>query len=186
MNAITPAAKGWPCLVLNADFVPLSYQPLSLIPWQDAIRSVFLDKVQTIASYDHVVRSPNARMKLPSVVALKSYVHPKQQVAFTRFNVFLRDGFSCVYCGSDSDLTFDHLIPRSKGGTTNWENIVTACSPCNLRKGGKLPQVCGMIPKTAPRRPTSFELQAMGRKFPPNFLHQSWMDYLYWDVELEN
>jgi len=186
MSVITPAARGWPCLVLNADFVPLSYQPLSLISWQDAIKSVFLQRVQTVSRYEHEIKSPNMKMQLPSVVALKSYVRQNRQVAFTRFNVFLRDGFSCVYCGSGSDLTFDHLIPRSKGGTTHWQNIVTACSSCNLRKGGRMPRDCGMIPQKPPHRPTTFELHAMGRKFPPNFLHQSWMDYLYWDVELQN
>ncbi|VAV93646.1 HNH endonuclease family protein [hydrothermal vent metagenome] len=185
MGVITPAARGWPCLVLNADFAPLSYQPLSLVPWQEAVKDVFLDRVTPVAHYDHAVHSPSAQMLLPSVVALKSYVQNNRQVAFTRFNVFLRDGFSCVYCGSGNELTFDHLIPRSKGGTTHWGNIVTACSPCNLRKGGRLPKVCGMSPKRPPRRPSPYELQAMGRKFPPNFLHESWLDYLYWDVELE-
>lgn len=186
MNAISPAARGWPCLVLNADFAPLSYQPLSLIPWQDAIKSVFLERVQTIAHYDHVIHSPSAEMVLPSVVALKNYVQQNRQVAFTRFNVFLRDGFACVYCGSNHDLTFDHLIPRSLGGTTHWQNIVTACSPCNLKKGGRMPKDCAMTPHRAPYRPTAYELHAVGKKFPPNFLHDSWMDYLYWDVELDS
>jgi 5-methylcytosine-specific restriction endonuclease McrA len=186
MGVITPAARNWPCLVLNADFSPLSYQPLSLISWQDAIKHVFLERVQIVAEYDHVIHSPSSEVQLPSVIALKSYVQQNRVVAFTRFNVFLRDGFSCVYCGSGSDLTFDHLIPRSKGGTTNWQNIVTACSPCNLKKGGRMPHACGMVPHRQPRRPTAFELQAMGRKFPPNFLHESWMDYLYWDVVLES
>ncbi|MBL4595504.1 MAG: HNH endonuclease [Robiginitomaculum sp.] len=185
MGVITPAARGWPCLVLNADYAPLSYQPLSLIPWQDAIKDVFLERVQMVAQYDHVVCSPSAKMQLPSVVALKSYIQHNRQVAFTRFNVFLRDGFCCVYCGSGHELTFDHLIPRRHGGRTHWENIVTACSPCNLAKGGRLPNECNMHPQRKPRRPTSYELQAMGRKFPPNFLHESWLDYLYWDVELE-
>ncbi|MCF6293034.1 MAG: HNH endonuclease [Robiginitomaculum sp.] len=185
MSVIAPAARGWPCLVLNADFAPLSYQPLSLITWQDAIKAVFLERVQTIANYEHYIHSPTAEMQLPSVVALKSYVRQNRQVAFTRFNVFLRDGFTCVYCGSKDDLTFDHLIPRRHGGTTHWENIVSACSPCNLKKGGRMPKECGMIPQIPPYRPSSYQLHAMGKKFPPNFLHQSWMDYLYWDVELE-
>lgn len=186
MGMISPSARGWPCLVLNADFAPLSYQPLSLISWQDAIKQVFLGRVQTVAEYDHAVSSPSFEMALPSVIALKSYVKQNRQVAFTRFNVFLRDGFSCVYCGSGHELTFDHLIPRSKGGRTNWDNIVAACSPCNLRKGGRLPKECGMVPHLKPRRPSAYELRDMGRKFPPNFLHDSWMDYLYWDVELES
>ena len=74
-------------------------------------------------------------MKLPSVIALKDYIVPQTKPSFTRFNVFLRDKFSCQYCGSDEELTFDHLLPRSKGGETNWDNVVTACSSCNVKKG---------------------------------------------------
>jgi 5-methylcytosine-specific restriction endonuclease McrA len=83
-------------------------------------------------------------------------------------------------------LTFDHVIPRSRGGRTSWDNVVTACGPCNLRKGSRLPRECQMIPHQAPRQPTSWELQENGRSFPPNYLHESWRDYLYWDSELEN
>ena len=185
MPAITAKARGWPCLVLNADYQPLSYHPLSLLPWKEAIKAVFLERVNIVAQYDHRVHSPTQSMALPSVVALKDYVAQNRVPAFTRFNVFLRDGFACVYCGAGEDLTFDHLIPRSKGGTTKWDNIVTACSPCNLRKGGRMPKHAGMMPAHPPRRPSSFELQAQGRRFPPGFLHESWLDFLYWDAELE-
>lgn len=174
-----------PALVLNADFKPLSYYPLSLWSWQDAIRAVFLDRVNIISTYDVVARSPGMEMQLPSVVSLKSYVRPCRQPAFTRFNVFLRDRFTCQYCGSRADLTFDHLIPRSKGGQTTWDNVVTACAPCNLRKADRLAEDIGMIPARRPARPGVFDLHDAGRNFPPNYLHQSWLDYLYWDTELE-
>ncbi|MCV4753655.1 HNH endonuclease, partial [Escherichia coli] len=91
--------------------------------------------------------------------------------AFTRFNVFLRDRFECQYCGESRpahDLTFDHVVPRSRGGRTTWDNVCTACGPCNLRKGSRLPRECGMLPRTPPRQPTSWELQENGRLFPPN------------------
>ena len=127
-----------PALVLNADYRPLSYYPLSLWSWQDAIKAVFLERVNIVSEYDAVVSSPSFQMRLPSVISLKDYIQPRKHPAFTRFNLFLRDGFQCQYCGDFDELTFDHLIPRSKGGRTTWENIVTACSPCNLRKGGKL------------------------------------------------
>src|SRR5262245_9874723 len=89
---------GWPALVLNADFRPLSYYPLSLWSWQDAIKAVFLERVNIVAQYDKAVHSPSFEMLLPSVVSLKTFVKPSTHPAFTRFNVFLRDKFACQYC----------------------------------------------------------------------------------------
>ena len=103
------------------------------------------------------------------------------------FNVFLRDNFTCQYCNQvflANDLTFDHVTPRSKGGRSRWENVVTACSPCNLKKSNKLSNQCNMYPQKKPVIPTVWQLQDNGRKFPPNHLHDSWRDYLYWDSEL--
>ena len=174
-----------PVLVLNADYRPLSYYPLSLWSWQDSIKSVYLDRVAIVSHYDRVIRSPSFSMKLPSVIALKSYIKPQSNPNFTRFNVFLRDKFTCQYCGSNKELTFDHLLPRSKGGKTNWNNVVTACSDCNVIKGGRLFYNSGMTLHQKPFCPTTEDLHKNGKNFPPNFLHKSWMDYLYWDVELE-
>lgn len=182
-GSLSPGAH--PALVLNADYRPLSYYPLSLWSWQDAIKAVFLDRVNIVAEYDSAVRSPSFAMKLPSVVSLKTFVRPNRHPAFTRFNVFLRDRFSCQYCGTDNDLTFDHVVPRSKGGQTTWENVCAACSTCNLRKGNKLPREAEMWPMQRPYVPTIEDLHRNGRKFPPNYLHDSWMDFLYWDTELE-
>jgi 5-methylcytosine-specific restriction endonuclease McrA len=82
-------------------------------------------------------------------------------------------------------LTFDHLIPRSRGGQTTWENVVAACSPCNLRKGSKTPPEASMYPSQLPFQPSVHQLHRNGRLFPPNYLHDSWLDYLYWDTELD-
>ena len=174
-----------PCLVLNADYQPLSYYPLSLWSWQDAVKAVFLDRVSVVGQYEQHVRSANFAMPVPSVVALKEFVPQNRTPAFTRFNLFLRDGFACVYCGCGDELTFDHVIPRRLGGTTSWENIVAACSTCNLKKGGRSPQTSGMTMIRPPTKPSIYELQAQGRRFPPGYLHDSWLDFLYWDVELE-
>lgn len=174
-----------PTLVLNADYTPLSYYPLSLWPWQTAIKAVFLDRVDIVAHYEREVHSPTTSMQLPSVIALKSFVKPSQFPAFTRFNLFLRDHFTCQYCGRPRDLTFDHVVPRAYGGRTTWENVVTACAPCNLKKGGRTPREAGMPLLQDAHRPTSWQLQEHGRRFPPNYLHESWRDWLYWDVELE-
>ncbi|GAN53217.1 HNH endonuclease [Tanticharoenia sakaeratensis] len=185
---MTVGGQHYPALVLNADFRPLSYFPLSLWSWQEAVKAVCLDRVSVLSEYDSEVHSPSVSLRLPSVIALKDYVPTARKPAFTRFNVFLRDNFSCQYCHDrlqTHDLTFDHVIPRARGGRTTWENVVAACSPCNLLKGSKLPHEIGMHPKRRPAQPSTRLLQENGRSFPPNYLHESWRDYLYWDTELE-
>ena len=177
--------KQHPALVLNADYRPLSYYPLSLWCWQDAVKAAYMDRVDIVAEYDHYVHSPTIRFRIPSVVVLKDYVKPQKRVAFTRFNLFLRDHFSCQYCGSKGDLTFDHVVPRASGGVTSWQNVVAACSPCNLKKGSKSLKRAGMSLSRKPRCPEAEELRNAGRNFQPNYLHESWMDFLYWDSELE-
>ena len=177
-----------PALILNADFRPLSYFPLSIWPWQEAVKALFRDSVTVWSEYDRTVRSPSFEFKLPSVLVLKEYVPAARRPAFTRFNVFLRDEWHCQYCGckeKTADLTFDHVIPKSRGGRTSWTNIVTACRTCNTDKGHKLPKECGMFPIEEPVQPSVYELREKGRKFPPNFLHKSWGDFLYWDSELD-
>lgn len=185
---INDSLQNYPALILNADYRPLSYLPLSLWSWQDAIKAVFRDSVTVVSEYDRIVSSPSMDMKLPSVLALKEYIPQSETPAFTRFNVFLRDEWECQYCGDEyktSQLTFDHVIPRCKGGRTTWDNIVTACRRCNTIKGSRLPHQCNMYPGQTPRQPSLYELQNKGRKFPPNFLHESWGDFLYWDSELD-
>ena len=154
-----------PALVLNADYTPLSYYPLSLWPWQTAIKAVFLERVDIVATYEREVHSASLDMKIPSVIALRQFVKPSEFPAFTRFNLFLRDKFQCQYCGCPDQLTFDHVVPR--------------------RLGGRTPAQAAMRLITEPIRPTSWHLQERGRLFPPGHLHESWRDWLYWDVELE-
>jgi 5-methylcytosine-specific restriction endonuclease McrA len=180
-----PRLESCPSLVLNADYTPLSYYPLSLWGWQTALKAVFLDRVNIVAEYDREIRSPSCTLRLPSVISLKKYVKPSRFPAFTRFNVFLRDRFACTYCGSKEDLTFDHVVPRAYGGRTTWENVTTACTCCNLRKGGRTPAEAGMQMRLQPYQPTTHNLQENGRAFPPHFLHETWRDYLYWDSVLE-
>jgi 5-methylcytosine-specific restriction endonuclease McrA len=157
--------------------------------WQETIKAVFLNRVNILSEYEDIVHSPSCEIKLPSVISLKEYVHQSRDPAFTRFNVFLRDGFCCQYCNlklPTQNLTFDHVVPRSLGGRTNWSNVVTACQKCNFKKGNKVLKVSGLALKKIPKQPSTWLLQENGRGFPPNFLHQSWRDYLYWDTELEN
>jgi 5-methylcytosine-specific restriction endonuclease McrA len=174
-------------LILNADYRPLSYFPLSVWSWQDAIKAMVRNSVTVLSEYNREVHSPSQTITLPSVLVLKDYVPERRTPAFTRLNVFLRDAWTCQYCGhpfKSPDLTFDHVIPRSRGGRTTWDNIVTACHDCNLKKGNALPHDVGMVPAQAPEQPTIHVLQRRAREFPVNVLHDSWRDYLYWDTEL--
>ena len=182
------ALKNYTTLVLNADFRPLSYYPLSVWPWQLSVKAALSGRVNTIVEYDRVVRSPNMEMALPSVVSLKEYVKLVNRPAFTRFNVFLRDKFTCQYSGQrmpSHELTFDHVIPKSRGGLTTWENVVTASSEFNLRKGNLTLEQAGLSLLNLPCCPSAWQLMENGRSFPPNYLHTSWQEYLYWDTELE-
>ncbi len=182
------ALDSCPALVLNADFRPLSYFPLSLWSWQETVKAVCLDRVNIVSQYERVVRSPSFELRLPSVISLKEYIALSRRPASTRFNVFLCDKFTCQYCGEDfpsHDLTFDHVVPRSRGGHTPWEHVVTACGDSNLLKGNRVPQDSGLFPRHQPMQPSTKKLRENGRAFPPNFLHHSWRDFLYWDTELE-
>ena len=180
-----PSLRNFPALVLNADYRPLSYFPLSVWPWQGALKAVFLDRVDIVAHYDRRVHSPSISMQLPSVVSLRSYVRLAPSPAFTRFNLFLRDEFRCQYCHAQEEMTFDHVLPRSRGGRTDWNNVVAACTRCNWRKGNRTLKEAGMHLARMPFSPTTYQLMKAGQKFPPNYLHGSWIDFLYWDTELE-
>ena len=114
---------------------------------------------------------------------------PQRKPAFTRFNVFLRDNFTCQYCAKKfaaNDLTLEHLVPRCLHGKTTWQNVVSACTNSNLKKVRRLIQNTDMKLLKTPVQPHSMQLQNNGRNFPSNYLHDSWRDYLYWDTELEN
>ncbi len=175
-------------LVLNADFRPLSRFPLSSWHWKDAVSALVLQRVNLVAEYDHVIRSPSRAMRVPSVVALKRYLHLGGYPAFTRFNIYCRDRWCCQYCAeefSSSELTFDHVVPRSRGGRTTWENVVTACSRCNLGKANRTPREAGMHLLRRPYRPSRRELAHAAAPLGREQVHHSWVDFLYWDSELE-
>lgn len=163
-----------PALVLNGDFRPLNLFPLSTLNWEDTIKVVVKGHVTVVAEYERLIRSPSVTMRLPSVIAMRKYEKIKDRASFTRTNVFLRDRFRCQYCGEETSLTFDHVVPRSKGGQTNWTNIVAACDACNLMKGSKQ----DMQPMKVPREPTPAELLALKRAYLPKVLHPTWVDYL--------
>ena len=183
VQAVTPG--NCPALVLNADFRPLSYYPLSIWCWQDAIKAVFLDRVNILSEYETLVRSPSFEMRLPSVVSLKSYVKPTRFPAFTRFNVFLRDRFTCQYCGEREDLRLRPRRPPLQGRGDEMGERGRRLLGLQPQEGRQAalgrPHVAGE--KALPA--TVHDLHQNGRLFPPNYLHESWMDFLYWDSELE-
>jgi 5-methylcytosine-specific restriction endonuclease McrA len=187
------------CLVLNADFRPLSTYPLSIVDTKDAVQAVFRDRVSVVETWPEVFfRSPSVSVAVPKVIALREYAPICGEPKFCRRSILLRDRFRCCYCGQRfeaPELTYDHVIPRSRGGRTEWANIVTACLTCNAGKGSSLPNFSGpkgkamkdgrLRPLKEPRRPTTAELLRAGLEFLPSDIRESFGDYLYWNVELE-
>lgn len=136
-----------------------SFEPLHIVTWQRAIQLLFQGKVEVVEESDHEVRTVRMTIKVPAVLRLLTYVpltKKKQIVRFSRSNIFLRDHGMCQYCGKSftkNSLTLDHVIPIVQGGKKSWENIVSACKPCNQRKGGRTPKQAGMKLVRTPRRP---------------------------------
>lgn len=141
------------------------YLPYRVVCWQDAITMMCLDKVDLVVAYNERVRSPSTSLPMPAVIRMRKKVSASRyRIRFSRLNVFMRDGFRCMYCGTacrTPELTFDHVVPRSQGGVTQWENILSACKACNAKKGNRTPAQAGMDPiakpykpKTLPMRPT--------------------------------
>lgn len=153
-------------LVLNNDGKPLSTIPLSTISWKYAIKLVYTERATVIKYYeDWTVHSINTALKVPSVIMIKEFNSSARKVFYCRDHVYLRDEFSCQYCGSRpslSDLTLDHVLPKSLGGTTAWENITTSCRDCNNKKGNN-PKI---KPKVTPYAPTYYQLQAKQKVLP--------------------
>ena len=172
-------------LLLNA-----SYEPLKIVHWQKAVTLWCQGKVEVISVYDRDIRGVSISFKLPSVIRLLRYIKIKRRfdyVPFSRANIYARDDHRCQYCGDGyptSELTFDHVLPVAQGGRKDWENIVTCCVTCNRRKGGRTPIEAGMHLRRVPKRPDSAPAIriTVGLRNAPD----SWRDYLYWNVELDD
>jgi 5-methylcytosine-specific restriction endonuclease McrA len=171
-------------LVLNKDGSPLSLLPISTVKWQEAIRLLVLEKVIVVKEYDDwVVRSPSSQMSVPSVVMLKQYHHWNRMVKYNRSHVLLRDQYKCHLCGEKprlNDLTLDHVVPRSKGGRTTWENIITSCKRCNLHKGNDE----SIVPKNLPKRPSYYQLVSERQKYAIRINDPYWQNFLGWPPKL--
>jgi len=139
-------------LVLNA-----TYEPINVCTVRRAVVLLLKEKAEVIEDGDWELRSATRSVTRPVVIRLVSYVRVPRDThrrKITRRAVFARDDWTCQYCGARSNLTVDHVIPRSKGGSSNWENIVASCAPCNLRKGNALPRQAGMRLQRQPRTPS--------------------------------
>jgi 5-methylcytosine-specific restriction endonuclease McrA len=139
-------------LVLNA-----SYEPLNVCSVKRAHVLVFKGKAEVIESLEQPLRSATDTYPWPHVIRLVTYVRVPRTVQrkISRRALFARDGWRCVYCGDrNTRLTLDHVVPRSRGGNSVWENVVTSCAPCNLRKGNRLPEEVSMTLRSPPRPPT--------------------------------
>lgn len=164
----------------------MSYEPLKVINWKRAINLFLLGKVEVLEEYGREIHSVSFSIRLPSVVRLLRMVkRPKSSVKFSRQNIYGRDKYRCQYCGEkfpSEELTYDHVIPRSRGGRTEWANIVTCCISCNRKKGGQTPAEARMKLIRKPSRPTW--LPAVRITIGYTEVPTSWRDYLYWNVEL--
>jgi len=171
-------------LILNSDGNPLSVVPMSVVPWTDAIRLTFQDKVRVMHEYDDwEVHSPSTTWKVPAVVITSEFVKWNRMVKYNRTNILLRDMFTCQLCHAKppaSQLTLDHVVPRVHGGKTNWTNIVTACKQCNHDKGSNK----SIVPKQMPRKPNYYQLMHNRQQFPITIRHESWLHYISWNPEL--
>ena len=160
--------------------------PLSLWSWQDAVKAIFKGSVTVVDVYpDITVRASNIKVPLPSVIALNDFVLQKQtKPAFTRRNVFLRDEYICQYCGNrfhTTDLSLDHVTPKSMGGRLTWENTVTCCKKCNGKKSNTPLEELGSIGmklNRLPTCPTQVELAAKSARMIPKRVHPTWKPYL--------
>jgi 5-methylcytosine-specific restriction endonuclease McrA len=164
------------------------YEPITVISWQRAITLLSLGKVEVVEEHTGEVRAVSLVIKIPAVVRLLRAFrrHPKP-VKFSRINIYARDGYRCQYCGdkcSVAQLTYDHVVPRARGGRTTWENIVSCCYPCNRDKGSRTPAEAKLTLRSVPTRPTW--VSAISIRISTRSVPEAWRDYLYWTGEIDS
>lgn len=165
-------------LVLSPAYEPADFLPLSVIPWQEAIKLWFLEKVKVLHVYENRwINSPKIAMQMPAVVITHQGFHfRKGKVRYGRNLLFLRDLYQCAYCGEQHpirELTVDHVVPKCQGGKTTWANTVTSCKSCNAQKGHKL-----WTPRFKPFVPDYYTLVGKRLEAPIEVSHSSWIPYL--------
>ena len=166
-------------LILNKKVLLLnsSYEPLNIVNAKKAIIMMLLDKVDYVEKTNIFINSVNSKLLLPSIVKLKSYIYiKKRKLSLTRKNIFIRDNYICQYCNKkECQLTIDHVVPKYKGGRDSWENLVSACSSCNLKKGNNYVEDINMQLLKKPIKPSYIlHLQKYADKD-----HSTWKPYLF-------
>ena len=158
-------------LVLNS-----TYEPVNVCSARRALVLLLKGRAESLESATQQMRSERACYAAPVVIRLNEYVHvPRPEGRrFSRRAILARDGYRCQYCGSTRHLTIDHLVPRSRGGTNSWDNMVTSCSACNVRKGASLPSEIGMAPSRMPRPPAAGDFVLAAQRVVP----EAWRPYL--------
>lgn len=193
--AVTRAARAFGLLVsgaaraLDSEFRTFDFESWAELS-AELGRGPAAGPAQTSAVDDDVIRTPRMVLKVPRVIVLQVYDRlPRTQVRFSRQNIYLRDGFTCQYCGrtlNRTQLNLDHVVPRSQGGRTSWENVVCSCVRCNLSKGGRTPEQAGLRLLRPPRRPSWSSLTPSFGKVP----YKEWLPFVdrataaYWNTEL--
>jgi 5-methylcytosine-specific restriction endonuclease McrA len=167
-------------------FLDVDYRPLRVESWQRAISDLFLGKVEVLEhSRDRTIQCVTRAVPMPSVVRIvRRFKRDRIRIKFSRVNIYARDGFGCQYCGArklTEDLTFDHVVPRSRGGRTSWENIVTCCIDCNSSKANRTPAEAGLTLRSRPRRP--HWLPAITVKMGAGAIPEEWRPY--WSTSLD-
>lgn len=159
-----------------------SYMPISVVSLKRAMTYIAKDKVEVIRQYERTIRSAHAYWKMPAVVRFTiKFNRPRKIVKFSRKNVYARDRWHCQYCRhkfEPCELTYDHVVPKSRGGKTEWDNIVTCCIECNMKKGDKTPQEAGMVLHKIPTKPDwvpIFAVKLLRDKEAP----EQWKEYCY-------
>jgi 5-methylcytosine-specific restriction endonuclease McrA len=162
-----------PVLLLNA-----SYEPLRLCPWRRAVLLLLKGKAETVEHHDKTLYPG---MQSPTVIRLRYYVKlPYKDIPMTRRNIMHRDAETCQYCGKRSDLTLDHVLPRSRGGGDHWENVVVACLRCNVTKGNRTPEEANMKLAKRPMRPVYFaQFELSKQRKVSQKLYASWQKYFF-------
>jgi len=164
------------------------YAPIKIISWQRAITLRSLDKVEVLEEYDAQIRATSLIVQIPAVVRLrKAHRWRAKPVKFSRVNIYARDGHCCQYCGVRCPidrLTYDHVIPRSRGGRTSWDNIVSCCVPCNARKANRTPAEARMSLRSVPVQPAW--MPAVQIRVSTKSVPDAWRDYVYWTGEIES